>query len=143
MKCPMMALTVLLSAAASSVLASGIDRVDLVRHRLAADRVRDSRIVDLGSPDWETQKSLRKGWSIRERGWGTSFAWATGRRAELVFFSVDGEATTLRFRARSAPTITGAQVVRIRANGHSVGQATLADGWTEHAFELPARTVRR
>lgn len=119
------------------------EHLDLVEHRLAADHVRGSRVIDLGTEDWDRQHALCQAWSHPESGWGATFAWATGRRAEMVVYSLDGGDATLRFRARAAPGMAAPQVIRLRVNGHTVGETALGEeDWQEHVFQLPAAAVR-
>jgi arylsulfatase A-like enzyme len=120
---------------------SQLETVDLLAPPLVAERVRDSLRVDLGGDEPETNRAASDGWSYRETGWGTSFAWVDGPRAALRFVWLGAAPMVVRFRARP-PAPEPAQVISASVNGRPIGQQVMQGDWTDYEMELPADALR-
>jgi arylsulfatase A-like enzyme len=140
----------LIGAAALAVAGFGcgrpsgpVETVDLLAPPMGGELLRSNATVDLGADDPDTQAALLGGWSWREQGWGTSFAWVDSQRAELRFFSVSGDDTAVRFRARPVPAGGAPQRVRVSVNGHLIGALQMQSDWVDYELTAPAAVVQR
>lgn len=98
--------------------------------------------LDFGSPGSRAQ--LLGGWGGREQGpQGTSFSWATRRRARAVLELGRPVGSVLSMRARPF-AFPGApeQSVEVAINGAHVGSWRLSEGWQEYSAELPATALQ-
>lgn len=127
--------------AAACRRASPPDSVNL----LAASRfeiLRDAQTIDLGSDDPDTQRALVSGWSRRETGWNTSFAWVDGPHAALRFFASSPRDTAIRFRALAAST-DAPQEVAVSVNHRPLVRLQMPPEWTDYEVVAPADAVQR
>jgi len=98
--------------------------------------------VDFGTAD--ARRHLDFGWGGRESGGDDlTYAWATGRRAQI---SVDlgrpvRSELSIRVRPFSYPGAPS-QVVEVLVNGETTGTWILTEGWQDYTAELPASLFR-
>jgi arylsulfatase A-like enzyme len=120
----------------------GRSDLDLLAHLDAADGVVESQRLDVGADIPIQAAAFGEGWSLRENGWGTTFAWATAPRATLRFFSF-GEDTHVAFRAIGhTEADSGPQRVRLSVNGTFVAEQALPPFWSDYAVAVPAPALR-
>ena len=88
---------------------------------------------------------LGEGWAPTEAWNGESFAWVNGKKASVWFAeAVAGVGKVFRAQCRSL-TGDGAapQLMELRVNGRSVGEAHVGTGWGEVNLEIPGDDVKR
>jgi hypothetical protein len=98
--------------------------------------------IDVGSEPPDLPQVLGPGWHDAESEQGVTWRRLRGRRAWLrvpVRAPADYQVVV---RARQAQPGAPA-LLRLDVNDHDTGEVALADGWTEHAFTVPARALRR
>jgi len=117
--------------------------LDLLATLDAADPVFGARVIDVGADVPSDAVAFGEGWSLRERGWGLTFAWAAAPHATLRFFSLGGD-TRVVFRALGHSVEGGdPQRVRVSVNGTFVGERDLPAVWNDYTLSIPAQAVRR
>ncbi len=100
--------------------------------------------LDLGSSNTDAWRG--PGWSVDETDVaGASGVWATGRETEVFLPLRFDEPQPIQLALRLQPfSYDGApqQTIRAEFNGVELGQQTLADGWQEITFAVPAEATR-
>jgi hypothetical protein len=98
-------------------------------------------VIDLGSEPPELPQLVGHNWYRPEQDEETTYRRSKGRRSWLrvPVRTAGGFAALLRARS----DMNGQPVtVAIQWNGRAVGEATLGEEWTEHAFTVPEEAVR-
>lgn len=101
-------------------------------------------VLDFGSQD--TQAYRGDHWSADEADLaGASAAWITGLETDLFFPLQPAAAQNYRATLRLAPYSypdSPAQTVQVSLNDVALGEVTLAPGWNDYTFDLPATAVQ-
>jgi len=98
-------------------------------------------VIDLGSEPPELPQVVGHNWYRPEQDGDTTYRRSKGRRSWLrvPVRTPGGFAAVLRARSEmNDEPVT----VAVQWNGQAVGEATLGDDWSEHAFTVPAEAVR-
>ena len=114
----------------------------LYRVNRSPDATRAAVEVDFGSPVPLRQMALGEGWAADELIQGISANWAVGQGARVLLPSTVGasyrlEVRALPFEYPGAREQTMAPVV----NGHRLEQVSLATGWDDYTWEVPAQLL--
>jgi hypothetical protein len=119
------------------------DRDGWLLYRVDQPPPSPSLTVDLGSGTPLESMALGEGWSAAEEIQGASAHWAAAQDAKVFVPAAEG--SDYRLTVRALPfDYPGASPQRLTlwANGHRVDSCTLAPGWGNCSWDVPARFLR-
>ncbi len=105
---------------------------------------RTSVAVDFGSPTPLRQMAIGEGWAADEQIQGVSANWAVEQEARVLLPSAveAGYRLTVRALPFDYPGAK-AQTMALVVNGHRLEPVTLAAGWADYAWEVPAQLLEQ